>query len=57
MTDLAEYLLDNYGTCELEAGCYWCPGCLKNGWLGRACPHWKPLGVTTWEELRERTQR
>lgn len=51
--DLAAYLLDNYGTCERDRpgrnDCYWGKdergnynGCLKVGWLGRGCPHWRP---------------
>lgn len=49
MTDeLYEYLADHFGRCDLDRpgqrnGCYWGkPGCLKNGWRGRACPHWHP---------------
>lgn len=56
--DVADYLLDNYGTCSRGADCYWghdtmgrYDGCLKTGWIGRACPHWKPIGATTLEEL------
>lgn len=51
--DLAAYLLDNYGTCKLGAACNRPPGCLKLGWIGRACPHWQPLGARTYEELRD----
>lgn len=49
MTDLAAYLLDNYGVCTAET----CR-CLKPSkpWLGRACPHWRPAGARNWEELR-----
>ena len=36
----ADYWLDNYGTCTI-APCT----CLKDGWLGRRCGNWKPLGV------------
>lgn len=49
--DMSDYLLDNYGVCDLGADCYWRPGCLKTGWRGRACQFWKPLGATTWAEL------
>ena len=60
LTDLAEYLLDNYGTCERGADCYWgknavgqFDGCLRTGWRGRECKHWQPLGATTYEELAQ----
>ena len=55
---MSDYFLDNYGTCDREADCYWGKdkngkwnGCLKVAWKGRACPHWHPLGVTTSGEL------
>jgi len=57
--DLADYLLDHYGTCVRGPDCYWgvdrhskFDGCLKTGWKGRGCPHWRPLGATTYAELR-----
>jgi hypothetical protein len=57
---MADYLLDNYGECTRGADCYWGKdtrgkrnGCLLTGWLGRKCPHWRPLGATTWDELRD----
>lgn len=43
------YFLNMYGTCEL--GAFNCK-CLHE-WRGRACPHWKPLGVRNHEELRK----
>lgn len=56
--DLADYLLDNYGTCARETDCYWGKdergewnGCHRTGWRGRQCKHWKPLGATSLEEL------
>lgn len=56
--DLVEYLADNYGTCDRDADCYHgrdanghFNGCLFLGWKGRGCPHWHPLGITTFEEL------
>lgn len=52
-SDIADYMLDHYGTCDLGRGCYWKPGCLRTEWLGRGCKHWHPLGVTSMEELRE----
>lgn len=57
--DLADYLLDNYGICERGPDCYWGKdsggrynGCLKTGWRGQQCDHWKPLGATNLDELR-----
>lgn len=58
--DMADYLLDNYGECELGSErCYHGPGpqCLKRGWRGRDCPHWKTLGARTLEELGIKTAR
>lgn len=56
--DIADYYLDNYGTCDREADCFWGKdaqgnfnGCLRNEWRGRACMHWHPLGVTSLQEL------
>lgn len=43
-----DYWLDNYGHCQLE----WCM-CLKFGWKGRSCVYWKPLGVKSFQELKE----
>jgi len=57
--DLAEYLADNYGTCDRGSDCYHgrdargrFNGCLRVGWRGRACPHWHPTTATNWDELR-----
>lgn len=51
--DIGGYLLDNYGVCTrgADSDCE----CLKPGkkWYGRGCPHWKPLGATTLEQLKE----
>jgi hypothetical protein len=59
-SDLAEYLLDNYGVCDRDADCYWGKdeygldnGCLRLGWRGRKCKHWHPMGVTSWNELHK----
>lgn len=56
--DLTDYLADNYGTCDRGADCYHGKddrgrfnGCLRVGWKGRACKHWHPLGVQTFEEI------
>jgi hypothetical protein len=49
----ADYFLDNYGTCRLEAGC----GCLHEEWLGRKCHYWEPLGVRSLRELNAITRR
>jgi hypothetical protein len=44
------YWLNNYGACKLESpNCI----CLKKGWKGQYCPHWKPLGAKTLEELKK----
>lgn len=56
MTDEADYFLDNYGTCEREHLCGR-DGCLRTGWLGRSCPHWKSLGVRSLDELRDFVKR
>lgn len=57
-----EYLLDHYGHCDRTAECYSgidafgrFNGCLKTGWKGRACKHWRPLGAETFDELRRKT--
>jgi len=50
--DLAEYLLDNYGTCVHKLDCH----CLRVGWRGRSCPYWKPLGATDYAELTREVQ-
>lgn len=47
MNELAEYMLDNYGTCTRGADC----SCLRLEWLGRACVHWRPAGVKSFDEL------
>jgi len=45
-----DYFLDTYGTCELGAPrC----SCLKKEWLGRGCLHWQPLGVKSFDDLKE----
>lgn len=51
----AQYFDHNYGTCAVCP----CP-CLErifkqiHPWLGTGCPNWQPLGVRSWDELRER---
>jgi hypothetical protein len=47
--ETAEYLFDNYGHCRCDARCL----CLRGTWKGLACPYWVPLGVRTYDELRE----
>lgn len=51
------YYLDLYGECVRD----YCGGhgrkddghrCLRDGWLGRACPWWKSYGARNLEELR-----
>lgn len=53
LDDMSEYLLSNYGECKRGEECT----CRKLGWLGKHCPHWQPLGVTTLEQLREYHER
>lgn len=61
--DLADYIAENYGTCDRDKpeqnDCYWGKdalgrwnGCLRTVWRGRRCPHWKPVAARTWDELR-----
>lgn len=51
--ELYEQLLDLYGLCDRDKparnDCYWGKdaagrdnGCLRVGWLGRSCKHWRP---------------
>lgn len=40
------YWLDHYGTCSAKP----C-SCLRDGWKGRACENWNPLGVTSFAAL------
>lgn len=49
MSDLEEYIKDEYGICTLGRFC----DCLKPNvpWLGRACNNWIPAPVKDWEEL------
>ena len=48
--DVANYILDNYGTCKRGANlCF----CMKHGWKGQACESWIPLGVKTLDQLLE----
>jgi hypothetical protein len=51
MNESPDYFLDMYGTCDLGRKCHE----LKPGveWLGRACPHWKPLGVRSHAEFAD----
>jgi hypothetical protein len=56
--ETADYMLDNYGTCDRGADCYWGKdergnrnGCLFAGWLGRKCAHWQPAGWLTPEQI------
>jgi hypothetical protein len=48
-SDLEQYLLDNYGRCS-NSVCR----CLKDGWIGTLCPYWVPLGVRSFEQLKEK---
>ena len=53
-SDLAVYLSENYGHCNLGSDkCYHGPGpqCLSRMWRGTGCPHWKPTTARNWEEL------
>lgn len=50
-SELDSYLRTNYGSCTRGSECYWgktkgsnrATGCLKIGWKGRACEHWRPI--------------
>lgn len=47
-----DYFLDNYGECLAPERCATKGvGCLRTTWKGRLCPYWKPLGITSWQEL------
>jgi hypothetical protein len=50
--ELADYIADNYGTCDLGASCV----CLKSSqpWLGRACRHWHPADARDRDEITRR---
>ena len=57
--ELADYIADNYGTCARGSDCYWgtnvagkLNGCLRVGWRGRDCAHWRPVEARNWDELR-----
>ena len=53
--ELLDYLLDHHGHCDRDRpkrnDCYWGPGCLKTGWMGRLCPHWHPVEGDDLERL------
>jgi hypothetical protein len=53
--DLADYIADNYGTCDLGALYV----CLKSGnpWVGRGCRHWNPADARDWDEMRALARR
>jgi len=53
MSDLEVYIINNYGTCDKEAGCYTDNGCLKMGWIGVRCPHWHPISGQEMEKMKE----
>lgn len=46
------YLADHYGACRRQKAGDECR-CVGPGkrWLGRFCPHWEPLGATTFADL------
>lgn len=56
MYDTADYIADNYGQCLRGPACGR-DGCLRTGWLGRACPHWQPVKAKDWDELRAEADR
>ena len=43
-----DYFLDRWGNCSVTP----C-ACMGREWIGRACPNWTPLGVTSHEELQK----
>lgn len=60
MYGLADYIADNYGECVRGPACYHAQdGCRHpgNSWLGRQCPHWRPVKAKDWEELRAEAAR
>jgi len=52
--NLRWYIQSNYGKCVQSSDC----ACLKPGseWLGLACPNWRPVKASSWDELRQEMQ-
>lgn len=61
------HLLDLYGTCDRDRpdrnDCYWGKdaagrynGCLKVGWQGRGCKHWRPAHASQLEIIAKASQ-
>lgn len=55
--DVESYISDNYGSCDRGADCYHgrdksgrFNGCLRTGWRGVACPHWRPIEDGSWRD-------
>lgn len=55
MTDLSDFISDNYGLCSLGPNCE----CLKQGntWLGKACQNWRPVPYRSWDEMLEASRQ
>lgn len=57
--ELADYIADNYGTCDRGSDCYHgtngagrFDGCLRTVWRGRGCANWHPIEARTLSELK-----
>jgi hypothetical protein len=58
MTELSDYIKDNYGHCKtydpnVRESC----ACLKNGHIGRLCPNWVAVSENNWEKMIEKLQK
>jgi hypothetical protein len=52
MSDLSDYLADNYGRCRLAGSGIACV-CIKGGWRSQGCKHWISSNASNWSDLRE----
>jgi hypothetical protein len=56
--ELKDYIKNNYGKCKvydpkIKNSC----SCMKDGWLGLACPNWQPVEWNSFEERIEELKR